>query len=499
MLGQDSKMVGSSRIASRTLFRGVLNNAGPIAAFLAFACTAATASEPNSGQTQPGDIWFGIYLQNRPIGGSHEFTSKVVYDGRKCVLTTSTSHVAILLLGTSVQQDVVSRDWVDAVTAQPVSEVDEMASGGDTTTVTATFSGRTVTAVMVSGASTETHVLTVPAGCILMTDDPTTSPPTDTHKKYVYFDPETLRIESVVITPAPGEPAVHPHRLIVTMPTGSVTVEQDDNGVPLRVDMPGGISMVRRSEQIVSAYMIGNSFAASIGNATGGEASAPDFAVVTSVVPTGQPLLASPTSMTVEVSESGGPAKTYVIDQVSVPENPPIGDSIADIQGRSDLAPDLANTAYLGLDDPKIIAQSEEIASGRTNLYDIAVQIQQWIHQQMIPTPSIGVPRSAAQIMEDRRGVCRDYALLYTAFARAAHVPTRLCAGLVGYRGRFYYHAWAESYIGGTIGWMPFDPTLNELPVDASHIPLVKGDPVNLYDLVGNIGATKVVIVRCER
>jgi hypothetical protein len=46
---------------------------------------------------------------------------------------------------------------------------------------------------------------------------------------------------------------------------------------------------------------------------------------------------------------------------------------------------------------------------------------------------------------------------------------------------------------------MPFDPMLGGLSVDASHISLVKGDPANLLDQMGNIGSTKVEIVRCER
>jgi transglutaminase-like putative cysteine protease len=245
--------------------------------------------------------------------------------------------------------------------------------------------------------------------------------------------------------------------------------------------------------------MSGSSVASAQSGSNGDEPVAPDFAAVTSVTPTGQPLLASPTLMVACVTESSGPPLTYTIQQVSIPAGGPDGDSIGNVQQRRDLAPYLANTAYLGLDNAQISGKAQEIAGLRTNLYDIAVQIQQWVHQSMTPTPTIGLPRSAVQILDDRRGVCRDYALLFTALARAAHVPTRLCAGLVGYRGRFFYHAWAESYIGGAIGWMPFDPTLNELPVDASHIPLVKGDPVNLYDLVGNIGAIKVVIVRCEQ
>jgi transglutaminase-like putative cysteine protease len=332
-----------------------------------------------------------------------------------------------------------------------------------------------------------------------MADDPTMSPPTDRKKRYVYFDPETLSLDPISVTPAPGQPSVHPRRLVVTMPTGSVTVEQDERGVPLRMDMPGGISMVRQTEAVVSAYLTGDKFTTSGTDARQPEAKALDFAVVTAVSPTGQPLLGSPTTLVAKVTMATGSSILYTIHKVATPSKMPFGDSINDIRGRSDLSAYLANTAYVDCNDPKIVGEAREVAGARTNLYEIAVQIQEWVHQQMSPTPTMGLPRTAVEIMGDRRGVCRDYALLFTALARAAHLPTRLCAGLVGYQGRFYYHAWAESYVGGSIGWMPFDPTLDELPVDASHIPLVKGDPVSLYDLVGNIGATRVKIMRCER
>src|SRR5947209_1869987 len=82
-----------------------------------------------------------------------------------------------------------------------------------------------------------------------------------------------------------------------------------------------------------------------------------------------------------------------------------------------------------------------------------------------------------------RRRVCLDYATLYAALARAAGVPTRLCAGIVYAQGKFYYHAWAESYVGQ---WVAFDPTLYdpEQPVayvDATHIKFAQGDVTGMF------------------
>ncbi len=115
----------------------------------------------------------------------------------------------------------------------------------------------------------------------------------------------------------------------------------------------------------------------------------------------------------------------------------------------------------------------------------------------MTPDPSIGVIRSATDVYGRRRGVCRDYATLYTAIARAAGLPTRLCAGIVYSQGRFYYHAWAESYVGK---WVAFDPTLYQPSigaeyVDATHIKFAQGDVTGMLNVVSIVGRLKIKVL----
>jgi hypothetical protein len=110
----------------------------------------------------------------------------------------------------------------------------------------------------------------------------------------------------------------------------------------------------------------------------------------------------------------------------------------------------------------------------------------------MTPQGTLGLPRSGSDILANPVGVCRDYAVLYTTLARASGIPTKINAGLVGFQGRFYYHAWASSYIGGSVGWLPVDATLPTMFVDASHIPLGSGDATVLFTLSNVIGNMKV-------
>jgi hypothetical protein len=61
-------------------------------------------------------------------------------------------------------------------------------------------------------------------------------------------------------------------------------------------------------------------------------------------------------------------------------------------------------------------------------------------------------------------------------------------AGLLADRGRFYYHAWAEVYLGD---WVPVDPMLGEAPADAGHVRLMIdafAEPLALGGVIGHVG-----------
>ena len=82
-------------------------------------------------------------------------------------------------------------------------------------------------------------------------------------------------------------------------------------------------------------------------------------------------------------------------------------------------------------------------------------------------------------------------ASLYTAFARALGIPTRVVNGLV-YSERFQgflYHAWAESFVDGR--WQAVDPTFAQAQADATHIMVVEGesaaDVLPLIEWVGKV------------
>jgi transglutaminase-like putative cysteine protease len=73
--------------------------------------------------------------------------------------------------------------------------------------------------------------------------------------------------------------------------------------------------------------------------------------------------------------------------------------------------------------------------------------------------------RTAWEALQDRTGVCRDYAHLAVAFCRCMNVPARYCTGYLGDigipppYGPMDFAAWFEAYLDGH--WYTFDPRNN--------------------------------------
>lgn len=73
--------------------------------------------------------------------------------------------------------------------------------------------------------------------------------------------------------------------------------------------------------------------------------------------------------------------------------------------------------------------------------------------------------KTALQVYNERRGVCRDYAHLAITFCRCMNIPARYCTGYLGDIGvpatnaPMDFSGWFEAYLGGV--WYPFDARNN--------------------------------------
>jgi len=148
----------------------------------------------------------------------------------------------------------------------------------------------------------------------------------------------------------------------------------------------------------------------------------------------------------------------------------------------------LSDTPTVQSGSPRIIARAKEIIGSEKDALAASRLIGQWVYDNLAKKPSAGIP-SALEVLDNGYGDCNEHTVLFTALARSAGIPTRMCAGLVLMDGRFYYHAWPEVYVGS---WVAIDPTFGQFPADATHIRLVYGGPdkqIGLLRVVGNIKA----------
>jgi len=139
------------------------------------------------------------------------------------------------------------------------------------------------------------------------------------------------------------------------------------------------------------------------------------------------------------------------------------------------------------VNDPRIGAQLRQIVGRERNAAKAAQRILAWV-SALRHAQSAGVP-NAARALESRSGDCNELTVLYVALARAAGLPARPVSGLLWRGGRFYYHAWAEVYLGR---WVAVDPLLGQLPADATRVRLVEGGLARGVDLIRAIGNLKL-------
>jgi hypothetical protein len=142
-------------------------------------------------------------------------------------------------------------------------------------------------------------------------------------------------------------------------------------------------------------------------------------------------------------------------------------------------------------EDPEIIRMAARIVAGTTDPFIAAHMVLSWVFKNLEKTPLVSVP-DAKEILAHKKGDCNEHAALVTALLRAAGIPARIVAGLVYKDGKFYYHAWNEVFLNR---WVSMDATLNQMPVDATHIKLVEGGIENQIHIVGLIGNLRLAIV----
>jgi hypothetical protein len=486
----------------------------------------STSAPPIQGSAEE---WSGLYFGQKKVGYSVTRIAPTSYLSKPALQESDHTVTRLVLLGAKVEEDEDSESITD-LKHRPLKQTLDVKSNGSALHVEALFdyAANKVFCTVGTGSAATHKTLEIPAGANLTSDTNTLTEGQDLavgkKLKFYYLQPLSVELRPAILE-VTGKATIRSDagkeisafEVHADLAEGQMIGWTGANGNLVKSELRlGAITMTMVQENRVhaldTAYL-----SPALTPALAGAPSVPtDFADATAITP--DRALAEPRRLRyLKTSISGVPEQNMVPSDarqvVARAPGPVTADGVtAEFTVRSEqfsgadasqwpvrdasLTPYLAKAAYLDTDDIPIRQTALQLRGKETNLYKIASDIRNWVHNVMTPDPSIAVVRSAKDVYGRRRGVCRDYATLYAAIARAAGVPTRLCAGIVYADGKFFYHAWAESYVGR---WVAFDPTLYDAKqasfVDATHIKFAQGDVTQMFEVVSIVGRLKIHII----
>mgnify|MGYP001590887825 FL=1 len=136
--------------------------------------------------------------------------------------------------------------------------------------------------------------------------------------------------------------------------------------------------------------------------------------------------------------------------------------------------------------DIAIVQKAIAVTGLERDARKVAEKLNRWVFDSLRKEVTFSVP-NAVQVLRARRGDCNEHTQLYVALSRAVGIPARIATGLAFVRGKFYYNAWPEIWLGE---WVAVDPTFGQFPADAAHLRFVIGGlnkQAELLRLIGNL------------
>jgi hypothetical protein len=128
--------------------------------------------------------------------------------------------------------------------------------------------------------------------------------------------------------------------------------------------------------------------------------------------------------------------------------------------------------------DPKVITQ----------------KLVAWVNDSIAKAVTLGVPNALA-IARTRKGDANEHTQLFVALSRSLGIPARFVSGLMYLNGKFYYHAWAEVWLGD---WVAVDPTFGQFPADAARLRFVIGGLSRQTELLQLLGNLKIKVLEAK-
>lgn len=156
--------------------------------------------------------------------------------------------------------------------------------------------------------------------------------------------------------------------------------------------------------------------------------------------------------------------------------------------GGQQFNPFLGDADYIQPGAASIRNQMAQIAGDGQDAFQIVDDILNWISAN-ISVDYLAETLTATEALEQRRGKCAEFAILFASLTRAAGIPTRLVLGVVNQGSHWIGHLWNEVWLGE---WLAVDPTGGNYVSGASHIkfidsPTLAGTQPVRFKLVDNL------------
>ncbi|MEW6306722.1 MAG: transglutaminase family protein [Verrucomicrobiota bacterium] len=161
-------------------------------------------------------------------------------------------------------------------------------------------------------------------------------------------------------------------------------------------------------------------------------------------------------------------------------------------------------------DSPEVWRLALDASEGWTDAWQTTLALMHFVRGNFAYAPnSTHVHTHMAEVLQERRGVCQDFAHVMLGMCRALRIPARYVSGYL-YNGPAEHligaqasHAWCEVYLPG-IGWRGLDPT-NDRQVDDHYVKVAHGrDYADIVPLKGTYKGTRdktmaveVQVTRC--
>ena len=449
----------------------------------------------------PEEEWLGLYLLGRKIGYAH---TKITPGAAKQP-TLKIEHETLVrtaILGQTLEQRVNFHQEA-TVTGKPLTADLKMESAGRNTRIRARFESDAVHCDILSGGAPSTKVIPIPKGVSLVIEPELMAPktlPLNQPKTFHFFNPASLAIEKATVEAIRKEPltlsgVTHTATVVkTTSSSGDTTSWQDKDGRTLKVNALLGLTMLRETkEEALSQPTDKSAPPADLGKALAVDAGRaledPREASLLKLRMT-SPGLVSPVA---DGRQTVARVDPNTVDlTVTAAALKPDG-SLSLTEAAKKHPGWVKPGPYLESDSPEMKELAAKILGGETNAFWAAMKLRDWVYANMKVQGDIGIVRSGLDVSKDRRGVCRDFAVLYVTLARAAGLPSRIATGLLYSDGAFYYHAWGESFVGDR--WIDLDPTLPTAFVDATHLKLGHGPAESMLAIGKVMGNLKVKVL----